>query len=249
MSSTTAAPSALRPPTRGKVHARVTARLASEILGGIYPPGAIMPQEEALAVRLGVSRISIREAVKVLTAKGLVEVRPRIGIRVRPRTDWSILDPDLLAWHPDLGADPEVVHGLLETRRLIEPATAELAAQRATGADLAAIEAALIGMERAIPDNLAACCEADLAFHSAIIVASHNLVLRGLVSTIRAALGATFAVTNQLMASQTRGIAAHRQVLECIRLRDGAAARAAMNHLLDVSAIDLSTLLPCEPRG
>lgn len=217
----------------------VVRRLGADILGGRFPAGAVLPNEGAIAIDYGVSRTSVREAVKVLSAKGLVEARPRTGLRVRPRDDWNMLDPAVFSWHPDPGADADLLAGLLETRRIIEPAAAELAALRATAADLAAMETALDGMGAAIPDRLDACCEADLEFHSALIMATHNIVLRGLIGTIRAALISTFAVTNRLMATQSDGLEAHRTVLEHIRMRDAAGARAAMTALLDVSATDL----------
>lgn len=112
----------------------------------------------------------------MLCAKGLLEARPRVGVRVREREHWRLVDPIVLGWHPDLTADRELILGLIETRRIIEPAAAELAARRGTARDFDAIGAAYLGMERAIPHDLAACCESDLAFHRALIDASHNIV-------------------------------------------------------------------------
>lgn len=225
--------------TGGRVHHGVVRTLGGWVLGGHYPPGAVLPREDDIAAKLGVSRTSVREAVKVLAAKGLLEARPRIGVRVRPRDDWRLLDPAVLSWHPDLTRDADLVAGLIEARRIIEPAAAELSAARATAADLAAIEAAYLGMRAAIPHDLAACCEADLAFHSSVIAASRNVVLKGLAGTIEAALRAVFSITNQLMTTQSRALAAHGEVLERIRFRDPAGARAAMDRLLDLAAEDL----------
>jgi DNA-binding FadR family transcriptional regulator len=224
----------------GRVHDAVVRTLGAWVLGGRFAPGSILPREDDLAVQFGVSRTSIREATKVLSAKGLIETRQRIGVRVRPRDDWRLLDPVVLAWHPDLRKDPELVESLIEARRIIEPAAAELAARRGTAADLALIEAAYLAMERAIPHNLEACCDADLAFHGSIISASHNVVLRGLIGTIEAALRASFLITTRLMENQVRTLSVHKDVLEKIRFRDTAGARDAMNRLLDVAADDLS---------
>lgn len=145
----------------------------------------------------------------------------------------------MLSWYPDLRRDPALVASLIEARRIIEPAAAGLAAARATAAELAAIEAAYLGMAAALPDDIAACCEADLAFHAGVVAASHNIVLRSLVDTIEAALRATFAITNRLMATQSRALAAHHDVLERVRLRDAAGASRSMHRLLDVAAQDL----------
>jgi GntR family transcriptional regulator, galactonate operon transcriptional repressor len=221
------------------VHDSVVRTLGSWVLGGRYASGDILPREDDLAAALGVSRTSVREAVKVLSAKGLLETRPRVGVRVRPRDEWRLLDPAVLSWHPHLTGDTDLVAGLIEARRIIEPAAAELAARRATAADLAAIERAYLGMRAAIPHDVTACCDADLAFHGGVIAASHNVVLKGLVGTIEAALRAVFSITNQLMTTQSRALAAHGEVLERIRFRDTAGARAAMDRLLDLAAEDL----------
>ncbi|MBB5753982.1 FadR/GntR family transcriptional regulator [Prosthecomicrobium pneumaticum] len=223
----------------GRIHDLVVRTIGQWVLGGSYAPGAVMPREDELSDMLKVSRTTVREAVKVLSAKGLIETRPRIGVRVRPRDEWRLLDPAVLSWHPDIGRDDELLTGLLEARRIIEPAAAELAAERATGADLAAIENGYLGMERSLPDDIAGCCEADLAFHRGVIAASHNIVLRGLIGTIEAALTATFTVTTELSKTQAATLAVHREVFERIRMRDKAGARKAMNELLDRAAADL----------
>jgi len=226
-------------PEGGKVHNSVLRKLGGMVLGGVYPPGEVLPREDELAARMEVSRTSVREAVKVLCAKGLLETRQRVGARVRPRDEWRLLDPDVLSWHPDIRADEPLVSSLIEARRIIEPAAAELAAARATASDLARMEQAYLGMERAIPYDLQACCEADLAFHRAMVAASGNLVLKGLVGTIEAGLRASFLVTNGLMRAQSKALAAHKDLVERIRFRDPRGARAATDRLLDIAAEDL----------
>jgi GntR family galactonate operon transcriptional repressor len=224
----------------GRVHGSVVDTIGKWILGGTYEPGQLLPREDDLAEKLRVSRTSIREAVKVLSAKGLLDVKRRVGVRVRSRHDWNLLDPQVLAWHPDVGRDKDLIGSLIEARRIIEPAAAALAAARATAADLARIERAYEGMERNLRTDLAACCEADLQFHVALVAASHNVVLRGLTGTIEAALRATFTITNRLVTAQSRALAAHKAVLECVRLRDSEGAQAAVIGLLDIAASDLN---------
>ena len=230
---------AQREPSSGGVHGSVVDTVGRWILGGTYAPGQLLPREDDLANELKVSRTSVREAVKVLSAKGLLDVKRRVGVRVRPRDDWNLLDPQVLSWHPDVGRDTELIAGLIEARRIIEPAAAALAASRATAADLARIERAYEGMERNLRIDLAACCDADLQFHVGLVAASHNVVLKGLTGTIEAALRATFAITNRLATAQSRALAAHKAVLECVRLRDVEGARAAIVGLLDIAASDL----------
>jgi DNA-binding FadR family transcriptional regulator len=225
----------------GKVHGVVVAKLGAEVLAGCYGPGETLPREGDLAGAYGVSRTSIREAVKVLSAKGLLESRPRTGVRVRPREEWNLLDPAVLAWHPDLTGDRLLMRSLIEARRAIEPPAAAMAAARASAADLARIEAACLGIEAAYPADAGAGIEADVAFHRAVITASGNIVLARLIGAIEAALRAVFAATSRMMDAE--GVAAHRIVLERIRLRDADGASAAMHGLIDIAAADLEPLL------
>jgi DNA-binding FadR family transcriptional regulator len=135
----------------------------------------------------------------------------------------------------------------MEARRLVEPAAAEFAALRASAQDVARIETAYLGMERSLPHNVDACCVADVAFHAAVLHASHNIVLQQLISTISATLGNIFRLSTQLQQSEEKTLAAHFDVLECIRLRDAVGARAAMQGLLLVAARDLAPIL--DPKG
>jgi DNA-binding FadR family transcriptional regulator len=219
----------------------VVAELGAQILAGRHRPGETLPREGDLAADFGVSRTSLREAVKVLSAKGLLESRPRTGVRVRPREDWNLLDPAVLSWHPDLTGDRDLMRSLIETRRVIEPPAAAMAAARATAADLARIEAACLGIEAAYPSDAEAGVEADVAFHRAVIDASGNIVLARLIGAIEAALRAVFAATSKMMDAD--GVAAHRVVLEHIRLRHVDGATTAMHRLIDIAAADLEPLL------
>jgi DNA-binding FadR family transcriptional regulator len=224
-----------RPASGGRIHDSLVRTMGAWILGGRYNPGDVLPREDDLTESLRVSRTSLREAVKVLCAKGLLESRPRLGVRVREREHWRLLDPIVLGWHPDLADDRELIVGLIETRRIIEPAAAELAARRGAAQDFDAIEAAYLGMESAIPHDLAACCKSDLAFHRAVVGASRNVVLRNLISAVETALGASFLLTTSLMENPVRTLSVHKAVLESVRARDTAGARSAMNRLLDLA--------------
>lgn len=223
------------------MHEAVVRRLGVMVLDGRFPPGVTLPREGDLAAQFDVSRTSLREAVKVLAAKGLLEARPRTGVKVRPHEEWNLLDSDVLSWHPDLTSDHALMRSLIETRRVIEPAAAALAAARASAADLARIEAACAGIEAAYPDDPEAGITADIAFHRAVIDASGNLVLSRMVGAIEAALRAVFAATSRMMDAD--GVASHRIVLEHIRMRDSDGAQHAMHRLIDIAAADLEPLL------
>src|SRR6187551_3409488 len=116
-------------PRRG-LHGAVVHEIGVRIVNGDLQPGETLP-DNGFLIDADVSRTVVRETIKVLAAKGLVESRPKVGTRVRPRRDWNLLDPDVLAWQVEAGADPGFLDQALELRRMIEPAAARLAAERA----------------------------------------------------------------------------------------------------------------------
>lgn len=220
------------------VRARVLATLGGRIVSGHYPVSTNLPTEAQLCDEFGVSRTALREAIKMLTAKGLVESRQRAGTRVQPASNWSRLDPDVLEWSA-AEPDPEFIQGLIEARQVIEPAAARLAASRATSADLAQIEAGYIAMKAAPLSDLAACAEADVSFHLAILHASHNPVFAGLGNLISNALSNSFRLTTSVSKSYVATLAAHGDVLEAIRLRQPDIAHDRMRSLIDIASSDL----------
>src|SRR6476469_8088647 len=127
-------------PRRG-LYGAVVHEIGVRIVDGELKPGETLPDNGFLD-ELEVSRTVVREAVKVLAAKGLVESRPKVGTRVRPRRDWNLLDPDVLAWQVEAGADASFLDQALELRRMIEPAAARLAADRADESQIAGLYAA-----------------------------------------------------------------------------------------------------------
>ena len=232
------------PTGRGGLHRKVVDMLAMQIIRGEYEAGSPLPVEAEVCRALGVGRSSVREAMRVLADKGMIEVRPRTGTKVLDRASWRRLDPDLVRWMLAAGGDQELLADLVEARRILEPAAAMLAAKRATGADLARIEVALTGMSDAMPGDgrdgdLEACVEADIAFHKAILSASGNSVLEEFEVVIDGALRAAFMKSAELAQSYPQTISAHGEVYEAIRMRDAQRAGAAMSSLLDVAVADL----------
>src|SRR5215831_6104607 len=123
---------------RERLHDRVTREIALGIVRGrIGTDASALSTEGDLGRHFSVSRTVLREAVKVLAAKGLIEVRPRTGIRVRPRDEWNLVDPDLLGWLCEAGVDDLFIRDLCEVRAIVEPAAAELAAARASDEEIA----------------------------------------------------------------------------------------------------------------
>ena len=95
-----------------RLHDQVTQALAVRILSGTLAADGPSTTEMDLCQELGVSRTILREAIKVLSAKGLLEVRPKTGVRVKPKSEWNLLDPTLLMWQTEVGVDEEFVRNL-----------------------------------------------------------------------------------------------------------------------------------------
>jgi GntR family galactonate operon transcriptional repressor len=228
--------SQVRLSARPRVHRSVVDTLAHRILSGDIAPGEGLPNTQDLSAELGVSRSALREAIKVLTAKGMLGVRPRTGTRVLPRESWNLMDPELLAWcGPTM--DAEMLGALLECRRLIEPGAAALAAERATSAQVAAIDEACNRMSAAA--SLEERVAADLDFHLAVLRASGNLFLVQWAATVSSVLVATFRRSTVAAESMEPASSAHREIVDAIRLRDPGRADRGMRVVLQVAAADL----------
>ncbi len=225
------------------LHAQVAREIGLQILDGKLAPGAVLPNEADFGTQLGVSRTALREAVKVLAAKGLVEVRRKTGTRVRPQHDWNALDPDVLNWLFSGRGFAVGIPDLLELRLIIEPAGARLAARRATPENLAEIEAALKGMETAVEDS-ASSVESDLEFHLAILEATHNAFMRPFGALIQEALRASFKLTNRDRLAFEKSLRRHRDVFEAIRDRDPEAAEVAMKIVLNFTSQHIERSMP-----
>lgn len=224
---------------RPRVMHDVTKAIASDILSGRHQPGTSLPSENDLGAEYRVSRTVIREALKVLAAKGLVHSRPRVGTIVCDEDNWNIIDPQLLAWHAPNVPDEKLFDAILETRRAVEPLVTELAAMRATLQEIADIEAAWQGMAAA-DEDLARFSRSDIAFHQILYAASHNPVFRQIGGMIDAALKFALETTASIsLDRRLEAVKAHRDVVEALRMRDREAAGRAANHILDLAARDL----------
>ena len=178
------------------------------------------------------SRTVVREAIKVLAAKGLVDSRPKVGTRVRPRRDWNLLDPDVLAWQIEAGLDARFLEQALELRRMIEPAAARLAAERATDEQVAALFEAYEEMAAA-GDDLDAFMEPDLRFHRLLLEACRNELLEHMNEIFTAVLRTVFAYSSSSSRSYPRAARRHRAIVTAIEARDPDAAERAVLELID----------------
>lgn len=206
----------------------VATAVGRRIVSGQYMPGDTLPTEPKIQEEFRVSRTAVREAIRLLSAKGLTLSRPKTGTKVRPMADWNMLDSDVLRWHLDQKPSDAFIHSLFEMREIIEPAAAACAAERATEEEIAAIGRAQEGIETEERGG-AAQIQADVDFHMALLEASHNPMLRSVGSLIESALEITFTI-GWRMASDA--VLQHRAVYEAVRDHQPDEAFVAMRRLL-----------------
>ncbi len=210
-------------------HARVVRELGGEIVSGRLPPGVNLPAEAELLERFGVSRTCLREALKTLSAKGLVSSKTRVGTRVLPESEWNFFDAAMLGWKAGEGFDEHFRSSLTEIRQAVEGKAAELCAVRRTPEQLAMLRQCIADMRRS-GHTAQSFAEADLAFHIAIGVASGNPFIRSVAAVIEAALVASFAIGSPAddPALQEEAVIQHEVIVDAIEAHDADAARAGM---------------------
>jgi len=212
------------------LHARVIEDIGGSIVSGDLQPGDPLPGESVLAEQLSVSRTVLREALKVLAAKGLIETRQKTGMRVREPRFWKHLDADILAWRCAAMPTDDFVGKLVEMREIIEPAAVMAAARRREPAQLEDIRRALQAMEDA--SDLEAWATADLGFHEAVLVATNNELLSSLFSVIETALETFFVMSARTAKNFKYSLPQHKAVYEAIRRRRPNEAAAAMHAMI-----------------
>lgn len=211
-------------------------RIGRRIVSGDLSPGTILPNLERLADEYSISRLSMREAMKLLAGKGLVRSTPRRGTIVRPRDEWSRLDPDVLVWQLGDAPNAAFVRNLFELRRMVEPEAAALAAKRASGEHLAAIERAFAQMAAAEPQSKES-IRADVAFHQAILKGTGNEFIAALAPAIATSLMLAFTIQRDTSPKPADFIPSHGHITDAIRRGDGDAARAiVLAHLTRAEA-------------
>ncbi|TMH12840.1 MAG: FadR family transcriptional regulator [Betaproteobacteria bacterium] len=211
------------------LHGQVVHELGRRIVGGSCPPGEALPNEEELCRELGVSRTALR----------------RIGTRVRASASWNLLDPDVLAWRCATSPEPSFALQLNEMREIIEPASAALAARKRNQTQLRHIEDAYEAMAAATTiDEWVA---ADLEFHSAILDATSNPLLRPLAAMIGSALESLLGLSARKAGTNFKvALPDHARVLDAIRRQDGP---RAMQHMAALLADTRALLLRPGPKA
>lgn len=212
----------------------ITRDLALRIIRGELAVGMPIPGENELALQYEASRTSVRNALQVLGAKGMLLIQAKRRSTVTPREQWSFLDAEVLSWLEDVGIESELVEQLMLTRLIFEPDVAAMAALHANGHDLAAIEDALNTMQSGQQNNSASEFErGDLAFHTAVLRACHNPFLSSVGNALSAAMLLSFKQTLEDDLQLTvEAVQQHRDLLEAIRLKQVDSARKCMRHIL-----------------
>ncbi|HRK24293.1 MAG TPA: FadR/GntR family transcriptional regulator [Beijerinckiaceae bacterium] len=224
----------LRPPLGNpdSLFSQVAEHIALLIVSGSVAVGDLIPNETTISGPLSVSRSVYREAVKFLSAKGLVESRPKSGTRAAPATAWNLLDPDVLRWTFQAGASDQFIRDLYELRIMIEPGAARMAAERRTPAQAAAIRDAYETMASTEPystENI----RADVLFHDLLLDACGNGAFRCLRSVVMTTLMWSLALQKGTPRQDyAPALGDHARVCQAIETQDGARAEAVMRLLV-----------------
>jgi len=219
------------------LHGQIVEQIGVRIVGGTYLPNATLFTEH-LEQEFGVSKTVVREALKVIAAKGLVQSRQKRGTVVLPRESWNLLDGDVLRWQGGEPPNFAFLENLAEVREMVEPPAARFAALRRTQEDLDTLQAALHDMQaaRRDPDAMVA---ADLRFHRALLDAAHNEVL----SRMEVILAAGLQIRDRFVHHSAHGadpMPAHRALYEAIHDGDADQAGVRVQALLAQAAADLA---------
>lgn len=214
--------------------------IGRRVVAGQYPEGEKLPVESQLCAEFGVSRPVMREATKVLIAKGLLTSKPKVGTTVKPKHNWNLLDPDVIDWTIQALPERDFLDMLFDVRYAIEPEASAMAAGNATPDDLEAIAKAVAGMEAAT--SPAELLQPDLRFHKSVMDATHNDLMRYIGNALHAALAASITLTSRHPDTMALSVPRHRAVFEAIAEGDQNKARQCSQILLRESRQDFEDL-------
>lgn len=218
-------------------------QLLDAIIDGSLTAGAPLPPEGELAVDFGVSRLTMREAVRLLQAQGVIQQVPGSRHRIAPTAEWTGMDA-VVRHARTAGQRRQSSLELLEVRMMIESGAARLAAARRTDDDIAALEDALARMavhHRA--GDVDAFVGADLEFHDAIVRAADNRILIAAIRPLTTMLEATRGETSAIAEIREHALTEHRNVLDAIAAGEAVAARDAMAKHMQQTRDDLVSLV------
>jgi DNA-binding FadR family transcriptional regulator len=222
----------------GSRHSRVVHDLGSAIVRGRISPGTLMPTENELVEEYGVGRSALREGVKVLAGKGLLETRTSAGTRVRPRDSWNLLDADVLHWRLNPETSQHDLAMVANLRVALEPGAARLAAE---SANITARREVPVQMARlwATVDDFEGFVEADLAFHRSVFVASGNELLIYIYDVVSEALRLVRPLHTHSVAHNRETLPNHERVARSILYGHHRNAELFMRRVVEVARADV----------
>jgi len=226
----------LKIPGPKNLNAQLVDTIGQRIVKGHYKEGEQLPVEADLCDEFGVSRSILREAIKMLAAKGFLLSRPRVGTVVQKRSQWNLMDGEVLNWVTRVIPPAEYLDMMFEARMMIEPAAAGLAARKATKEDIAAI--GLAYAEMATAKTLGDSLGPDIRFHLAIMEASHNAVICNMGHTLHKALAISIKLTSWNQNIHKLSLPRHEAIYLAISHRDVEGAVSATQWLLKESRKD-----------
>lgn len=230
-------------PSHRTFQEQVLDHLGRDICSGRYAPGQVLPSETELGEQFGVSRIVIREVFKALVAKGMLEVRRKVGTTVLEPSHWNLFDPRIMAWRAQSALDnPQLARDLMELRHIVEPAAARFAALRATPTDRLALRQAYQNMDLAVQGQ-GDYVQADLAFHAAVLAASHNQFVQQMQDALSAILRTSFEIVSLKPGGPAFSLPMHEALCHAIETGHAAAAERAARKLIEQAEEDLQTRL------
>lgn len=220
-----------------KLYEHVEEAIGLQIIKGKYKPKETLPNEKELCAEFGVSRGVIREAIKVLHKKGLLWPRPKIGTQVQPRTQWNLFDADVLVWKLKAGQQLRFLKKVTEVRRIIESEAAKLSAERASAEEIDEIQKIYNRLEQILKDkdnfDFKEYLQVDMAFHTAILDASHNELLAQIGRTMRDAVQTARQADIHDFAILSASQPLHDAVMRAIARKDPQGAYSASREMFD----------------
>ncbi len=225
----------------GNKERSLVSKVMDGLISGIVEEryGAILPPQDVLSKEFDVSRTVMREALSMLLARHMLDVRPKIGTRIRPMRDWRMIDEDVVNWRFRAKPDNQFLRDVIEFRALIEPAACALAAVRANAADVAGIRDAFDAL-RQLGTQDPGFQAADALLHTRILAASGNQFYQQMAAIMRGALSLVNPVINQRDGGWANVLAAHERVVQAIERRAPDEAEAASRAMIEFTADELN---------
>ena len=225
--------------------------LVSKVMDGLVTGiveekyGAVLPPQDVLSKEFDVSRTVMREALSMLLARHMLDVRPKIGTRIRAMRDWRMIDEEVVNWRFRAKPDPDFLRDVIEFRMLIEPRATAQAASRASAAEIAGIRDAFNAFREIRPTE-PGYQQAEELLHTRIVVASGNQFFQQMAAIVRGALSTVNPIVTQKEGLWETVVHTHARVVDAIEKHDAKEAEAASRALIDCTAEEICKAFSAE---